>query len=134
MNKEIKEIFKKYSALFDINVVGEKTVADFNELKDYITNLQEYNERQTKYIAELLIKITNLEELCNKYEEEHNTTFKEWQQDILINKATIEDIEFYKSRIDKAIDYIKKHTIMVESLNCVEINDLLNILQDKNDE
>ena len=48
------------------------------KLLDYITNLQEENEQ--------------LKELCDKYEEEHNTTFIEWQKDIKANKKVIEYI------------------------------------------
>lgn len=43
-----------------------------HELKDYITNLQEENER--------------LKELCDKYEEEHNTTFQKWLKELKENK------------------------------------------------
>ena len=36
---------------------------------------------------------TELKELCDKYEEEHNTTFKEWQKDIQANKKAVEILE-----------------------------------------
>ena len=43
--------------------------------------------------SELMIENERLKELCDKYEEEHKTTFKEWQDTI--------------KRIDKATEYIK---------------------------
>lgn len=39
-----------------------------------------------------------LKELCNKYEEEHNTTFIEWQKDIKANKKAIEEINKRSSK------------------------------------
>lgn len=72
-------------------------------LLDYITNLQEEN--------------TELKKLADKYEEEHNTTFNYWKQ--LIK-------EDYKSRCEKAIEYIKDNLYY-----CVDNDDtnLLNILK-----
>ena len=34
-----------------------------------------------------------LKDLCDKYEEEHSTTFEEWKKDIKANKKAIEYIE-----------------------------------------
>ena len=34
-----------------------------------------------------------LKDLCDKYEEEHKTTFEEWKKDIKANKKAIEYIE-----------------------------------------
>lgn len=61
--------------------------------------------------------ITNLQELCDKYEEEHSTTFNYWKQ--LIK-------EDYKSRCEKAIEYIKDNLYY-----CVDNDDtnLINILK-----
>lgn len=42
-------------------------------------------------------KNKQLKELCDKYEEEHSTTFKIWQKDIKANKKAIEYIEKYKT-------------------------------------
>lgn len=53
-------------------------------------------EKTTKYLEtmtdlqDLNIKLIDL---CNKYEEEHNTTFKEWLKDIKTNKKAIEYME-----------------------------------------
>ena len=65
------------------------------------------------------IKYNELKGLCNKYEEEHNTTYQEWQKDIQANK--------------KAIEYIKENacwdTICHDDLCYDECDVLLNILQ-----
>lgn len=101
----------------------DNLLADIAQSQEIIIELQEANER--------------LKELCNKYEEEHNTTFQEWQQDILMNKATIKDVEFYKSRIDKAIEYIKGMPDEMEYHGLLYDNKekklLLNILQGSED-
>ena len=39
-----------------------------------------------------------LKELCDKYEEEHKTTFEEWKKDIKANKKAIEYINKYKNQ------------------------------------
>lgn len=79
--------------------------------KDKMKKLQEENEYSNHCNEELRKKITNLEykierlqeentklkELCDKYEEEHKTTFEEWKKDIKANK--------------KAIEYINKHCV-----------------------
>lgn len=78
MNEEIKEIIESSRKIIKSNrengfdriiMLGD----DIDKLLDYITNLQEENIK--------------LKELCNKYEEEHKTTFEEWKKDIkIINK------------------------------------------------
>ena len=66
-----------------------------------------------------------LKELCDKYEEEHNTTFEEWKKDIKANK---------KARI-----YIKEHSTTIDYKTMkadynLNMNDLLNILQGEQNE
>ena len=98
MTKEIKEIldiFTKYKDdWYSVKYIlkPKQCVA----LYDYITNLQEKN--------------TKLKDLCDKYEEEHKTTFEEWKKDIKANK--------------KAIEYIE-----IGLANEEEAEELLNILQ-----
>ena len=71
---------------------------------DEMKRLQEENEK--------------LKELCDKYEEEHNNEFKIW-------KDERQQLLDYKSRNEKAIEYIK------EKYNCelFQNKKLLNILQ-----
>ena len=48
-------------------------------------------------------EIERLTELCNKYEEEHKTTFETWQKDIKENKRL-------HSIIKEAIEYIEDNS------------------------
>ena len=105
-------------------------------LLDYITNLQEENNR--------------LKELCDKYEEEHNTAFKLWTIK-MEEMHTYEEKKELQNRIDKAVDKIQnmiesnkaalsnpEHTIVAKHKLLKSDNDdceyLLNILQGKSDE
>lgn len=76
--KEIKEILD-YLKIENGTIGSELSYEETHLLLDYITNLQEENIK--------------LKELCDKYEEEHNTTFEEWKKDIKANKKAIEYIE-----------------------------------------
>ena len=102
MNNEIKEILDfKEDADYKRLSVDEITI-----LRDYITKLQEENER--------------LKELCDKYEEEHSTAFNLWKTNIIENVPAFSDIqeqlEDYKSRNEKAIAYIECGKILLEIL------------------
>ena len=80
MNNEIKVILDKLNKIVPYASVPKElaymitsiTPQDCKILLDYITNLQEENER--------------LKELCDKYEEEHNTTFQKWLKELKENK------------------------------------------------
>lgn len=54
-------------------------VEENNRLKQAI---KDDNENATEIIAEQSQEIKKLKEICDKYEEEHNTKFKEWLDDI----------------------------------------------------
>ena len=53
---------------------------------------EEWVREHIKY-NELKQENEELKKLCDKYEEEHNTTFKEWQKDIQANKKAVEILE-----------------------------------------
>ena len=91
--KEILEIFKKINEEYSVDT--ELDFEDYEipniylkQLLDYITNLQEENNK--------------LKELCDKYEEEHSTEFKIWKDE----RHQLLD---YKSRNEKAIEIIEKY-------------------------
>lgn len=123
-----KKAFMLLDYITNLQKTQETLIKNDNEI---ITNLQEENEYNNYCNEELRKKITNLEyknerleednkqlkELCDKYEEEHSTTFNYWKQ--LIK-------EDYKSRCEKAIEYIKDNLYY-----CVDNDDtnLLNILK-----
>lgn len=112
MQEEIKEIldnFEKYEARYKLHNETQFIIThrEIQILLDCITNIQEENEYSNHCNEELRKKITNLEykierleednkqlkDLCDKYEEEHKTTFEEWKKDIKANKKAIEYIE-----------------------------------------
>ena len=67
-----------------------------------MSDIQEEQKRLYKRAEENDIKLLKeenkkLKELCDKYEEEHKTTFIEWQKDIKANKKAI---EFMKENCD----------------------------------
>ena len=55
---------------------------------------EEWVREHIKY-NELKQENEKLKELCDKYEEEHNITFKKWQKDIQANKKAIEYMKKY---------------------------------------
>ena len=73
-----------------------------DEIIDYITNLQEENQR--------------LKELADKYEEEHKTTFIEWTNTLDRNRKAIE----YIKHLDNVFIDDKKQD---EILNILEGSD-----------
>lgn len=111
MNDEIKEILDGFKEILDnpttideccdgriieIDRSYDLYLDEIKALLDYITNLQEENEYSDYCNEQLRKKIANLEykikkaeednkqlkELCDKYEEEHNTTFQEWLKEL----------------------------------------------------
>ena len=121
MNDEIKEIlskmerlivYGKYNAYYDLE----------KQLLDYITNLQTIEQQYSAVLSENA-ELTNL---CNKYEEEHNTTFQKWQKVIKKNEnyvttdeityqMLVDKIENLQTRIDKAIEYSKGNINALEN-------------------
>ena len=105
----IKEQIKRETLSYEPDVELSKEEAKL--LLDYITNLQEENEK--------------IKELCDRYEKEHKTTFEIWKKDII--------------KIDKAIEWINKHISKYEGkgiaiIDWDELSDprkLLEILGDK---
>lgn len=80
----------------------------------------------------LLSYIEQLENLCNKYEQEHKTTFKIWKEDI-------KKLKQLENNRDKAIEYIKEKTTDDEGNDLgysdnIDYEILLNILKGDSDE
>lgn len=91
MNEKIKAILIQNGEPTPENPIEIKRLLVNKEAEDYITNLQKENENKDNKILEL-------------------------QQELLNKKLNVKDIEYkekmiYKSRIDKAIEYItnEKH-------------------------
>ena len=98
MSDEIKEILEDVKRHLDyVEATKQSSIRD-NEMKvmyDYITNLQEENEK--------------LKNLCAKYEEEHNTAFKLWTMK-MEEVPTYEEKMIYKSRCEKANKFIDNNS------------------------
>ena len=141
MNEEIKEILERIKKHYVLDETQDEL------LLDYITNLQQENER--------------LKELCDKYEEEHSTAFKLWtmkmeemptyEEKLKIQKENDranqyidfykdltekqnKSLEDYKSRCEKAVellnktlnpdcDYSEKHCIVLETIDILQGSD-----------
>ena len=132
MNDEIKEILK------DIEK-GVKTGKDKNDIKvggicyewqdlkivlDYITNLQEENERLKENNSNMQ------EEMARVWEENKrlNLELSGYREAILRDDKLL-GLQDYKSRCEKAIEYIKQ-----EDWNTEYDYNLLNILQNGSEE
>lgn len=134
-NDDIKQILRDLefaSGVFDYTITPNRC----SFLKDYITNLQQENERLKLNDREWQLKYDVLENVNNVYE---ISVFKEKED--------------YKSRCGKAVEYIKQNCITSDSwedlgfcnfvpigkitykgLSKSKIKDLLNILNGRSDE
>lgn len=120
MTEEIKEMLDKLNKYDDYkyrnnNGIRYKEIEawEIELLLNYITNLQKEN--------------VNLKELCDKYEEEHNTAFKLWTMKMEEMPDYEEKIK-YKSRNEKAIEYIEERKNLNWYADGVFVYELLNIL------
>ena len=57
----------------------------------------------------MIYEIERLKELCDKYEEEHKTTFETWQKDIKESEHLRTALNTKESIIKEAREYIKWH-------------------------
>lgn len=132
MKDEIKEILEdikdmnNYSNFIDSQYGGKNYYyllekKESKQLLDYITNLQEYYNDNTNKYEELLVKYSDLQENNQAMQEEMARTWK--------------IADDYKSRIDKAIEWID-YDNMENYFECPkkEMKDLLNILQGEDKE
>ncbi len=85
-----------------------KEIYYFKPLLDYITNLQQENQDIKDTLQDKLDYIGHLKELCDKYEEEHNTEFKIWKDE----RCQLLD---YKSRNEKALDKLYSYGEVFDS-------------------
>ena len=64
-------------------------------------------------------EIERLQDLCNKYEKEHKTTYEIWKKDIYLYNSMVD-------RIDKAIEYMN-YTFNISSVK--EMYEIMNELE-----
>ena len=118
MKDEIKEILD-YFKRSNKNKLGFEqdkiiTYKEANQLSDYITNLQEELEEEERIEQADFKTIQNLEEenerlkeLCDKYEEEHSTTFNEWKETITDKYQTLKDLQEENERLKKELNALR---------------------------
>ena len=132
--KDIKEILEEFESLFETSEAPEHIIEDFNKIKDYITNLQEYEtiiemefkrEYAKRYLEERRKEEPNLlypdsDEIYKRYYELKEENERLTQGVTLLTNKLIDMTkakENYKSRNEKAIEYINheifKRTILV---------------------
>jgi DNA repair exonuclease SbcCD ATPase subunit len=103
----------------------------FNAVEKQNNRLKGENQDIKDTLQDKLDYIGHLKELCDKYEEEHSTAFNLWKTNIIENVPALSDmqekLEDYKSRNEKAIEYIK-----IGLANEKEAEELLNILNGDN--
>lgn len=126
MNKEIKEMLE------DIKPLAKR---QYNELKDYITNLQKDNEKIGELWREEEAHCILLQQENERLKEENNNKAMNDYAHAIDESWYRELYDDYKSRCEKAIEYIKNNKEKQYGYNYEygltdkNIDDLLNILQ-----
>ena len=95
-----------------------------NYMKRYVENVYEHDSEimlNWKDIKLVLEEIERLKDLCDKYEEEHKTTFEEWKKAINIIKEVREYIK------DRYNGEVLTHTFDKDN-----VGELLEILDKEN--
>ena len=140
-NEEIKEILDKlqeisnYAVIYNIKINSDEAKI----LLDYITNLQQDLDKSNNIIEKdrqfYKCRMDEYAEL-KKENEDLKTIIKQYVDIVLHDRKVIDD---YKSRTNKAIEYIKDKGLYEEELdifnddiNYNELDDLLNILNGGN--
>jgi cell shape-determining protein MreC len=162
LKDEIKEILVYYQKDIDKYEKNIKNYTEYQQKTTFSKNYQRYKNHKLllDYITNLQEENHRLKELCDKYEEEHITTFNEWKETITDKYQTLKDLQQenerlkkrnkeiydgfiatqeelsdYATRIDKAIRYIHKnyYEVVYKTKGTME-NDLLNILNGGDEE
>lgn len=87
-------------------ILSIETAEELVRLKKRVEELEQINEEHRRINGELREENKRLKELCDKYEEEHNTAFKLWIQQMK-EIPTYEEKKDLKYRINKAIEYVE---------------------------
>lgn len=137
MKDEIKEILDKlrsddyYEKEYQKSAYYER---DLKKLEDYITNLQEKVENQRQELVSLNDRLKEVKK-SNGFLKQENERLKEnaIHNDKVVDKAKWNEM-IYKSRIEKAIEYINNNSYFKDNVVKTMIfkdysSNLLNILQ-----
>ena len=99
-DKEIKRLKEEYMILQNASdKVEEEKDREIERLKEQLNDEIDDELKQSEIMVKQQNEIERLKDLCNKYEEEHKTTYEIWKKDIYLYNSLVD-------RIDKAIEYI----------------------------
>ena len=105
--------------------LGDKTIEQEEEIKRLKEEYVMLQNASDKVEEEKDKEIERLQDLCNKYEKEHKTTYEIWKKDIYLYNSMVD-------RIDKAIKYIEEQSKFIKGCDIYQICNkdvLLNILK-----
>ena len=118
---EVNELLNRLGELEDAPLIWiNKKVYDMDQeikrLKEEYIMLQNASDEVEE---EKDREIERLQDLCNKYEKEHKTTYEIWKKDIYLYNSLVD-------RIDKAIEYMN-YTFNISSVK--EMYEIMNELE-----
>ena len=90
-------------------------------MNEELKKLEEILANDRKIIEDNYKEIERLKELCDKYEEEHKTTFEEWKKTINIIKEVREYIESYINQFNGVYPPV--------DMRYLDLNKLLEMLE-----
>lgn len=95
----------------ELNKEIEKQAKEIKRLKEEYVILQNASDEVEE---EKDREIERLQDLCNKYEKEHKTTYEIWKKDIYLYNSMVD-------RIDKAIEYIENKNKYLDRENYYQV-------------
>lgn len=114
MTDKLKEILDNIKNNYDDHYVQDIVSGnDLKQLLDYVCNLQENNDNQMKYIADLLIQITQLTNNWNELRQHIKDYLEEWENS---------DDEWVKGKCDMARDILYDMKEIKEGKNVSDRN------------
>ena len=100
-DKEIKRLKEEYMILQNASdKVEEEKDREIERLKEQLNDEIDDELKQSEIMVKQQNEIERLKDLCNKYEEEHKTTYEIWKKDIYLYNSLVD-------RIDKALSYLR---------------------------
>ena len=140
-NKEIEELLNELKEVTNSKKLSSTyciTNKHWQLLLSYIETIENRNKElyegfmaTQEELTDYAMKNEQLENLCNKYEQEHKTTFEIWKKDI-------KKLKQLENNRDKAIEYVEKHTDKLKNIivpkRDFDYKELLNKLKGGSDE
>ena len=101
-----------------------------NELKEYASGGMSGLYPSEDTVKNFVSYIEQLENLCNKYEQEHKTTFEIWKKDI----KKLEQLENNREKAIEVIDLITPELWNISNAMTYKLKDIKYILKGGSDE